>query len=198
MNDIKRKSGATRLACTVGCSICMREPRLYLRFGSCESAYVLYGCLWTLGIFSNYVNSLCLFFFSSLILRKWVYFHNNWYQSSMLVDPIEVNAFIAKVDVVNFNNTGNFRLFVEKGERLIGTGRFGESFVWFNKETRLNDLWWVGITQNEGGEYTSIMSGRWAYVWCHGWGVNYGYIVEVGDGRRCKFGWTLQHLQSSN
>ena len=58
----------------------------------------------------------------------------------MLVDPIEVNAFIATVDVVNFNDTGNFRLFVEKGERLIGTRKFGESFVSFNKETRLNDL----------------------------------------------------------
>ena len=90
-------------------------------------------------ILPNHVNSLCLFFFSSLILRKWVYFHINWYQSSMLVDPIEVNAFIAKVDVVNFNDIGNFKFFVEKDERHISTVRFDEGFVWFNKETKLDD-----------------------------------------------------------
>ena len=51
-----------------------------------------------------------IFLFSSLILHKWVYFHNNWYQSSRLVDLMEVNASIAKVNVVKFNETSNFGL----------------------------------------------------------------------------------------
>ena len=50
------------------------------------------------------------FLFSSLILHKWVYFHNNWYQNSRLIDPMEDNASIAKVNIVKFNETGNFGL----------------------------------------------------------------------------------------
>ena len=41
----------------------------------------------------------------------------------------------------------------KKGERPNGTTRFGEGFVWENKETREDDWWQVRRTQDEGSEY---------------------------------------------
>jgi len=44
---------------------------------------------------------------------------NNWYQSSKLVDPMEVNASIAKVDVVKFDRIGNFELWQRRLKDLL-------------------------------------------------------------------------------
>ena len=48
-----------------------------------------------------------------------MYFHNNWYKSSRLVDPMEVNASIAKVDIVKFDETSNFRLWQRRVKDLM-------------------------------------------------------------------------------
>lgn len=45
-------------------------------------------------------------------------YFNNWYQSSRLVDPVEVNASIVKVDVVKFDRTDNFRLWQRRVKDL--------------------------------------------------------------------------------
>ena len=50
-----------------------------------------------------------------------------------------------------------------------------------NKETREDDWWQVGRTWDEDSEYNLTMSDRWAYVWCHGWGVNCCSMVEVEE-----------------
>ena len=69
----------------------------------------------------------------------------------------------------------------KEGERSVGATRFGEGFVWESKETRDDDRWWMGRTQYEGGQCNSTMSGKQAYVWCHGWRVYCSYMVEVGE-----------------
>ena len=48
-----------------------------------------------------------------------MYFHNSWYQSSRLVDPMEINASIAKVDMVKFDETSNFRLWQRRVKDLM-------------------------------------------------------------------------------
>ena len=45
--------------------------------------------------------------------------HNNWYQSSRLIYSIEINASIAKVDVVKFDGTGNFGLWQRRVKDLL-------------------------------------------------------------------------------
>ena len=48
-----------------------------------------------------------------------MYFYNNWYKSFRLVDPMEVNASIAKVDVVKFDKIGKFELWQRRLKDLL-------------------------------------------------------------------------------
>ena len=53
---------------------------------------------------------------------------------------------------------------VKKGERSVGTTRFGEGFVRESKETRDDDKCRMGRTRYEGGQYNLTMSSRRAYT----------------------------------
>ena len=67
---------------------------------------------------------------------------------------------------------------VKKGEGSVSAARFGEGFVWEDKETREDDRRRMGRTRHEGGEYNLAITGRRSHVRCHGGELNCRDLVE--------------------
>ena len=51
-----------------------------------------------------------------------------------------------------------------KSEGFVGAPKFGEGFVWEDKETKEDDKRWMGRTRHEGGEYNLAITGRRSHV----------------------------------
>ena len=66
----------------------------------------------------------------------------------------------------------------KKCEGSVSATRFGEGFVWEDKETREDDRRWMGRSRHEGDEYNSATTGKRSHVGCHGGELNHGDLVE--------------------
>ena len=66
----------------------------------------------------------------------------------------------------------------KKGEGSVSAVRFGEGFVWEDKETREDDRRGMGRTRHEGDEYNSAIIGKRSHVRCHGGELNCRDLVE--------------------
>ena len=94
--------------------------------------------------------------------------HNNWYQSSKLIYSIEINASIAKVDIVKFDGTGNFGLWQRRvKDLLVQQGLVKALYGKARKPETMTDEEWEELNMKAVSTIRLCLADE-LYVRCHG------------------------------
>lgn len=96
---------------------------------------------------------------------------------SELVETMVVNASVAKYDVVKFDGTGNFGLWLRRvKDLLVQQGLVKSLYGKMKKPKKMKDDEW-----DEGGKYHSTLSGRRGYAPHHGRRLTRRNLDKIGE-----------------